>query len=326
MSEWKKKFKIDPLKRLTATQNRAILYFTQKDLLEKKVEPVNVIWELSIVKKILKMQQKDGSWKYPGGGKENIRSQEDYNQLETYRALMELVEKYGFNKDHHTIKDAAEFLFSCQSDEGDFEGIYGHQYSPNYSAGIIELLIKAGYGDDPRIEKGFKWLLSIRQDDGGWVVAMRTRKLKYADALGSSERLRPITSKPFSHLITGIVLRAFAAHPRYCKSKDANDVGKLMISRFFQPDKYPDRKKADYWEKLTFPFRWTDILSSLDSLSFLGFSRSDPKIEKALNWLVSNQEDNGLWKAKLASGKGKDKDVDLWLTLAVCRVFKRYFQ
>jgi hypothetical protein len=36
------------------------------------------------------------------------------------------------------------------------------QYTPNYSAAIMELLIKAGYSTDVRTEKGFQWLLSIR--------------------------------------------------------------------------------------------------------------------------------------------------------------------
>ena len=46
------------------------------------------------------------------------------------------------------LEKAAEFLFQRQTTEGDFRGIYGTQYSPNYSAAIMELLIKSGYSDD----------------------------------------------------------------------------------------------------------------------------------------------------------------------------------
>lgn len=40
--------------------------------------------------------------------------------------LGELIEKYGFNRNHHQIQDAAEYFFSCQTSEGDFRGIYGN--------------------------------------------------------------------------------------------------------------------------------------------------------------------------------------------------------
>jgi hypothetical protein len=92
----------------------------------------------------------------------NIRSQQNYNQIETYRIIGELVEKYSFNKSNNALLKAADFLFRFQTQEGDFRGIYGNQYSPNYSAAIMELLIKSGYENDPRIEKGFRWLLSSR--------------------------------------------------------------------------------------------------------------------------------------------------------------------
>jgi hypothetical protein len=66
---------------------------------------------------------------------------------------------------HPAVQRAAECLFSFQTDEGDFRGIYGTQYTPHYTAGIMELLIKAGYANDERIARGFAWLLSMRQRD-----------------------------------------------------------------------------------------------------------------------------------------------------------------
>jgi hypothetical protein len=64
------------------------------------------------------------------------------------------------------MRQAAEYLFSHQTNEGDFRGIYGTQYSPNYSAAIMEFLIKAGYARDERIAQGFQWLLHIRSVTG----------------------------------------------------------------------------------------------------------------------------------------------------------------
>ena len=64
-----------------------------------------------------------------------------------------------------------------------------HQYSTTYSPAIMELLIKAGYDNDPRILKGFDWLLSIRQDDGGWALPFRTMGKNLGDAFNELRNL-----------------------------------------------------------------------------------------------------------------------------------------
>jgi hypothetical protein len=322
MKSWKYYLKFDPLPALLSVKNLAILYFVKRDLLEKKVEPVEKLRALPDPIEIIKKQQEDGLWKY-ASSKKQLRTQENYNQIETFRQLGELIEKYGFTKRNINIKKAAKFLFSFQTDEGDIRGIYGNQYSPNYTAAIMELLIKSGYTEDPRIEKGFQWLLSCRQDDGGWAIPIRTSNAKWRDVLNSNLPLEPIRQKPFSHMVTGVVLRAFAAHPKYQKYKEAKIAGELLASRFFKPDKYPDRRAADYWTKVSFPFWFTDIISSLDTLYHLGFKSNNPQIKEGLNELRNQQLESGLWDLKLL--RTKDKDLPFWVALSVCRIFKNYF-
>ena len=185
-----------------------------------------------------------------------------------------MIEKYGFTIKDKNIARAAEFLFSFQSKEGDIRGIYGNQYSPNYSAAIVELLIKSGYDKDKRISKFFEWIISIRQDDGGWVIPFRTHRGSSLGMMKMRKTLEPDKSWPHQHLATGAVLRAFAAHPKWRRSKVAREAGELLANRFFQPDKYVDRRTPKFWEKITFPFCYTDILSSLDSLSLIGFNQA----------------------------------------------------
>lgn len=322
MESWQKELKMDPVPNLLSLENEAIKYFTKHDILDKKVESIETLWKLRNAEKILRKQQSDGSWEYPGGNK-HIRSQENYDQIETYRNLRDLVEKYGFTRKHEAIQKAAEFLFNFQTEEGDFRGIYGTQYTTTYSGAIMELLIKAGYDNDPHILKGFDWLLSIKQDDGGWAIPLRTAGKKL-DALNGPELIQPVKSKPFSHLVTGMVLRAFAAHPIYRKSESAKKAGELLISRFFKSDKYSDRRGKDFWEKVSYPFWFTDIISSLDSLSFIGFTRDNSQIAEALKWLKSRQTEDGLFNVKIV--RGADKDLPYWICLAICRLFKRYYE
>jgi hypothetical protein len=325
MENWQSRLSVDPLPLLLASGNEAISYFTRRDLLDEEVGPVQSLWELPQPTKVLRKQRDDGSWKYPGG-KKDIRSQRNYDQLQTYKVLMDLVEKYGFTRVHPAIQAAAEFLFSFQTEEGDLRGIYREQYSPNYTAGITELLTKAGYGDDQRIAKVFSWLLEMRQDDGGWAVPMRTGVPKgtstIKEAFWVEEPIQSDRSKPSSHWCTGIVLRAFAAHEKYRAAPEARAAGELLKSRFFKADPYPDRKAAYFWGKIRYPFWWTDVLSALDSLRWLGFSGDDLDIQQGLEWLIADQEANGQWEARYLSGG--DKDIHLWTTLHVCRVLRRY--
>jgi len=318
----KGKLKHNPLTPLISSRNEAILYFTKRDLLEEEVKPIETLWILPSAIKIINKQQEEGYWRY-SAWKTKLNEPENYNLLETYRRLGFLIEKYGFTKEHAAINKAGEYIFSCQTDEGDIRGFYGTQYSPNYTAAITELLIKAGYGNDHRVERILEWLLSMQQEEGGWAIAMRTNNTKYLDVVNSPIAFEPNRKKTFSHLVTGIVLRAFAAHSKYRNNDAVKVAGELLTSRFFKPDKYADRRDLDYWTKVSFPFWWTDIVSSLDSLSYLGFTTSHPQIKLALETLRDKQLKSGLWDLKLL--KTKDKNLSLWINLAICRIFKRFY-
>jgi len=326
VTEWTRELKYNPVLSLLNSGNVAVSYFSRRDLLEERVEPVEELWELAEPERIIARQQSDGSWRYPSP-KLEIRSQENYNQLETYRMLGILVEKYGFTREHQALQKAAEFLFKFQTEEGDFRGIFGNQYNPYYTAAFMEILTKAGYDDDPRVEAGFHWLLSVRQKDGGWAIPARTVKgknsLTLMRAIRKPEPIQPDRSEPFSHMVTGVVLRAFAAHPKHRRDMEAKSAGELLKSRFFQSDRYPDRKAPSFWTSFSYPFWFTDLLSSLDSLSQLEFSSKDQDVRKALDWFVGKQKENGLWKLRML--KTKSSDLSLWLSLAVSKVFERFY-
>ena len=323
MSNWRSVLYYDPMSPLLSAGNNAIAFFAAKDLLGHAEISMKTLWDLPEAKKIVTKQQPDGSWKYPGGNK-NIRSSENYNQIETFRNLGYLVEMYGFNNSNPEIVKAADFLFSFQTDAGDIRGILGTQYTPYYTAGILELLIKAGYADDYHIDKTFKWLNGMRQNDGGWAIPLRTQNKKLDIIAMNSQTLEPDRSKPFSHLVTGVVLRAYAAHKTYRNSDEAKIAGKLLLSNFFKRDNYPDRSNPDFWLRFTYPFWFTDLISAMDSLSKLGFKKEESRIEEAVQWFITNQQVNGLWKLKTLKNQ-KKYDTDLWISLAICRILKRLY-
>jgi hypothetical protein len=323
MTAWRKCFPYDPIPGLLDSGCEPVAYFARRDLLDEDPGPVEQLWKLPGAQKLVRKQMKSGGWKYPPSGA-GARSAENYDQLETYRNLGFLVEKYGFDRRHPVIPSAARFLFSFQKPAGDFRGIYGTQYSPNYSAAIMELLIKAGYGRDRRITRGLRWLLSIRQADGGWAIPFRTAVAgKGLTDILRSKKVEPERAKPFSHVITGVVLRAYAAGGNFQDREEIRTAGRLLAARFFKSDSYIDRRTPEFWTGFSFPFWFTDLLSALDSLSRLGFSAEDPDVRMGLDWFAERQRKDGGWSLKIQ--KGKDKALPYWLNLSICRVFKRFY-
>lgn len=112
--------------------------------------------------------------------------------------------------------------------------------------------------------------------------------------------------------------------PWVASSESSSKSAALLASRLFKPDVYPDRRTTAFWTHFAYPFWFTDLLSALDSLSLLGFSRSDPSIQRALTWFVRHQDGSGLWKLHMTHG-GRQPDRHAWLTLAICRVVMRFF-
>jgi len=308
-------------KSLLSADDPALVWCTRKYLLHERIGAKD-LWDLPVVVRTMRRQKRDGRFPYPGGGVTHLRSTEDYDQLETYQTLLELVSKFGLTIEHDRVARAIDFLFRCQTRVGDFRGIYGRQYSPNYSAAILAVIVEAGCDERARIDRCFRWLLSMRQDDSGWVVPLRTKgPTKFADVMRLRLPLEPDRTKPSSHLITGIVLRAFAADEKWRVRPEAREAGLLLASRFFRADRYPDRRAPSYWTKLDFPFRWTDLVSSLDALSLIGIGRENPDVDRAVRWLLSHRRHDGTWRSGYP--KTKDPNVHLWVTFAACRVLAR---
>ena len=198
--------RIDPIPALLQAQDPALTYFTRRDLLAENVEPLSSLAVLPEARKIISSQKPGGSWRYPGKAAEDPVV--NYSLLETFSQLGVLVEMYGFTNDHPAVQNAARYIFSCLNEDGALLGILGKQYIPYYQGVIMELLIKVGYWDDERIDQGFNWLLSMRQDDGGWIIPMQAVKPKppeFTDYLNSSSYLKDYfeykkkTTPRFSH-------------------------------------------------------------------------------------------------------------------------------
>jgi hypothetical protein len=319
----------EPPPALFSCDSQAIRYFARRDLLGQDPGPIEAIWALPAAQRIFSRQQADGSWRYPGRNR-GIYTEINYDLLETFRQLGILAGEYGLDRRHPAVDKAADYLFACQTEEGDIRGILGTQYMPYYHGAILELLIKVGYEDDARVKQGLAWLLSMRQQDGGWIVPVQAVPARQKTReMWSAAPIPPGRSRPFSHLATGMALRPLAVHPTYRQLEVVTHAAHLLKSRFFQADKYNDRKAPGYWTKFQYPFWWTNLLTSLDTLSQLGLEPGDADVQRALQWFVDNQQADGTWRTfyeqpTRAEPSDKERDATLWVSLAVCRVFRRF--
>jgi hypothetical protein len=156
----------------------------------------------------------------------------------------------------------------------------GKVVAVHFQGWALSALCRAGFEADERVEKGFKFLLSLRQDDGGW--AWRGVRTESA-------------ARPSSHLITGMVLRAFASSKERRTGREARRAAELLATRFLQPDRYEDRKAPAFWEALVEPRFYTDVLDALDTITSIGLGKENSGVRTAEAYLRSRQAKDGLW-------------------------------
>jgi hypothetical protein len=328
VADWARRLRDDPVSALLGAGNTSLDYFVRRDLQNSDVGPIDEVWSSSASLRLLRGQRECGSWR-GATPKREVYPPNHSDLIETFKRIRLLVERHELTREHPAMVSAAEYLFSFQSEAGDLRGFIGNQYATYYTGYVLSLLIRAGYADDPRVGLGMRWLLSIRQNDGGWTIPILTHRLDRAESnrLTSTDAapLEPDRAKPFSHNWTDMVLRAFAVHPDYRNSPEARHAAFLLKGRFFLPDSYGSYQHQRYWTR--FGFWWPNLLTAMESLTNLGTAASDVDMQRGCEWFVTHQAADGLWHI---NNDGKpDRDTPLvrerraWLGLRICRLLKR---
>jgi hypothetical protein len=353
LSGWRARLASDPIPRLLREGSPSVLARIRRDLIDDSEAPgLEEVWAYPEVKALIKKMLKNGSFE-PKAPDKALGGAKFASTLATLRAIDRMAdlgvrfeakpegnaegksegkaESKGGGKPPAELKKTVDNLLSSQEPDGGIADLAlaetakgrAKMVALHFQGWALSALCRIGYETDARVERGLQFLLDHRQDDGGW--AWRGVRTDSA-------------ARPSSHLVTGMVLRAFASSVARRSSREARRAAELLATRFLQPDRYPDRKAPGFWEVLTEPRFYTDVLDALDTVTAIGLGKENSGVRTAEAYLRSRQSTDGLWYpgppptradgvAAAVKTKGaketKDTEAAIWLTLRVLVVLRR---
>jgi hypothetical protein len=128
-------------------------------------------------------------------------------------------------------------------------------------------------------------------------------------------------------------LKALAEIPSGKRTKDVNKtieegVEYLLKHHIYRRSHDLKRTSKPGWLRYGFPLMYqTDVLEILGILTKLGYK--DPRMQEAIDHLISQQDDQGRWKLKNTFNGRYQVDIEekgqpsKWITLNALRVLKR---
>src|SRR5580693_3262425 len=320
-SGWRARLGRDPVPILLREGSRALVARVRRDLIDDDEAPQAAeVLTYPEVKAFLRKQDKNGA--FPAKPPEKTLGSPRFSRTVAAIRALERMAEYGLGRAEAPVASAAEILLESQAADGGIAALALGETPESRSRAValhfhgwaLAALCRTGFDTDPRVEKGFKFLLANRQADGGW--AWRGVRTDSA-------------ARPSSHLVTGMALRAFASSPSRRTSREARRAAELLATRFLQPDRYPDRKAASYWHQLSEPRFYTDVLDALDGVTAVGLGKENSGVRTAEAYVRGRQNADGLWypgaptraegpskvAAPAAAANPKDRESARWLTV-----------
>ena len=333
MSNWKSLLKADPTGWLLEKDNPSVRYFTLTDILGKLENDSEVkeakdeIMEVGIVPKILAKQSNEGYW----GSPENFYAPGKFKG--TVWQLMILAE-LGADSGEERVRKACEFILNNSQDResGSFSylraptgGGRHKRVIPCLTGNMVWSLIRLGYLDDPRVQRGIDWITTYQRFDDGISEAPK----------GWPYGRQSCWGRHSCHMGVVKALKALAEIPMDERSEDVtctieNGVEYLLKHHVHKRSHDLTRVSKAEWLRFGFPLMWnTDVLEILGILTRLGYR--DSRMKEALNLVVSKQDDQGRWKLENTFNGRFQVDIEQkgepskWITLNALKALKGFY-
>ncbi len=331
MNTWKSVLKADPTDWLLEEGNPSVRYFTLIDILNLPRSKPQVrkaraaIMKEGIVPQLLNKQQAGGYWGVP----ENFYEHSKYKG--TVWQLIVLAE-LGADGSDERIHKACEFVLENSQDRnsGGFS-IYGNPDNggnhsmviPCLTGNMVFSLIRLGYLEDSRLQKGIDWITTYQRFDDR--IDKPPKGWPYDITLGCWGR----------HTCSmGAIkaLKALAEIPEQARSPEVKETLIQGAGYFLQHHVYKRSHNLEKvckpgWLKFGFPLMYqTDALEILAVLTKLGYY--DPRMQEAIDLLLSKQDNQGRWTLETTFNgrfqvniEAKEKPSK-WVTLNVLKALK----
>lgn len=326
--------KADPIDWLLEEDNPSVRYFTLTDILDLPPSKPQVrkaraaIMKKGVVPRILAKQEAGGYWGVP----ENFYEHSKYKG--TVWQLIVLAE-LGADGSDERIRKACEFVLENSQDRqsGGFtyagsseNGGHHSKVIPCLTGNMVFSLIRLGYLEDSRLQKGIDWITTYQRFDDR--IDKPPQGWPYDITLGCWGR----------HTCSmGAIkaLKALAEIPEQARSPEVKETLIQGAGYFLQHHVYKRSHNLEKvckpgWLKFGFPLMYqTDALEILAVLTKLGYY--DPRMQEAIDLLLSKQDNQGRWTLETTfngrfqvniEAKGKPSR---WVTLNALRALKLYY-
>lgn len=333
MDDWKSVLKADPTDWLLGEENPSVRYFALKDILERPEEDAEVqaarikIMQTGLVPKIL-AKQRDSAYieAYP-------RFYTDKYKGLVWQLITLAELGAGVNSQ---IREQCEYILenSQEMQDGGFSvhrsakagGGLMSEVLPCLTGNMVFSLIRFGYIDDTRLQKGIGWLTRfMRFNDGEDTNPQDPPYNRYETCWG----------KHTCHMGVVKALKALGEIPEAKRTVEISDTIQrasefLLIHHIHKRSHDLDRVSKPGWLKFGFPLMYqTDALEILDILTGLGIR--DSRMQEAVNAVLAKQDDAGRWRAentysdKLLVPVDSKDEQSKWVTLRAMRALKRFY-
>lgn len=326
--------KPDPTGWLLEPDNPSVRYFTLTRILGKTEDDELVaqarkdIMTTGVVPVILGKQNTDGSWGEPS------RFYTAKYQGTVWQLM--ILAEMGADGNDPRVARACEFIFEHSQEHGS-GGFSTYQSEktggglPSYvipclTGNMVWSLLRLGYLNDERIQRGIGWINQFQRfDDGNGVPPKIWPYTRFDACFG----------KHSCHMGVVKALKALAEIPEALRSAETNQTIRAASEYFLVHHIY--KKSHDYqsvakpgWLKLGFPLMYqSDILEVLLILSELNCR--DERMRDAIALVASKQDEQGRWtlensyNGKFVANIEKKGKPSKWVTLNALRVLKYFF-
>ena len=300
-----------------------VVYRTLVDLLcrdERDEEVVKARVAISnhpLVKKIFSGLNEDGYWGEP----KDIHTW--WPRKNTTFWVLPMLADFGFTIEDKKIATACEYVFSTQLQSGGFGWSPPTKPGDCHSAIIIESLARLGLLRDPRLQKGYEWLVKRQRLDGGF----------WCKDTGQIDG--PREKEPSCAMATMFVLGALAQHPEFRNSETAKKGVDFLFGCWENKGKIKyaghDSQIGTDWDKLKYPFADYKILKFLDVLSQFEYAKERVRKSEMMNILLSKRNERGMFTPESVIEAwsdfdfGQKKKPSRWITLLALRIAKRTY-